>query len=300
MQQPKNLLKLSLVFTAAIAAVEFAGGFVSGSISLVGDAVHVVTDVIAIGLSLFAVTLASRSHAGRMTFGYHRAEVLAALANGLSLAILSTWILYEAFQRVLVPRNFDAPIMLTVAIVGLAGNLIVVFLLRGHAAKSINIQSALVHVIYDTVSSVAVIITGVVAIFSGIAILDPLVAFVIAGLIARSAYSIVRGSTHILLEGAPRRLDIEDVGRSIRQVEGVLDVHDLHVWTISTGLDALSGHVVIKDQMLSQSGRMLEEIKRVLSQRYKITHTTIQLENEPTISFKRQQDPYFKIEDDVE
>jgi cobalt-zinc-cadmium efflux system protein len=284
------LLKLSLVFTAAIAAVEFIGGFVSGSISLVGDAVHVVTDVIAIGLSLFAVTLASRTHAGRMTFGYHRAEVLAALANGLSLAILSIWILYEAFQRVLVPRTFDAPIMLVVAIIGLGGNLLVVFLLRGHAHKSINIQSALVHVIYDTVSSVAVIITGVVALYSGIAILDPLVAFVIAGLIARSAYSIVRGSTHILLEGAPRGLDIEDVGRSMEEVDGVLDVHDLHIWTISTGLDALSGHVVVRDQMLSQSERVLDEIRRMLSQKYRITHTTIQLENEPTVSFKRPRD----------
>lgn len=286
----KGLLKLSLLVTAAIAAVEFLGGFLSNSISLISDAVHVLTDVIAISLSLFAVTLATRSHAGIMTFGYHRAEVLAALANGVSLAILSAWILYEAFQRVLVPRELDAPIMLIAATLGLAGNMIVIFLLKGHAGKSINIQSAFIHVIYDTVSSVAVIITGIVTYYSGITILDPLVAFLIAGLIARSAYSIVRGSTHILLEGAPRELSIEDVTRSLKEVDGVVDVHDLHVWTISTGLDALSGHVVVKDQMLSQSGKVLDQLNGMLSEKYKISHTTIQLENERSVSFKRSGD----------
>lgn len=284
------MLKLSLVVTAAVAAVEFLGGFLSNSISLVSDAVHVLTDVIAISLSLFAVIIATRSHAGIMTFGYHRAEVLAALANGVSLAVLSAWILYEAFQRVLVPRELDAPIMIVAAALGLAGNMIVIFLLKGHAGKSINIQSAFVHVIYDTVSSVAVIITGIVAFSTGATIIDPLVAFLIAGLIARSAYTIVRGSTHILLEGAPRQLKIEDVTKSLKDVEGVLDVHDLHVWTISTGMDALSGHVVVKDQMLSQSGKLLDQINRMLSEKYKITHTTIQLENERTVSFKRAGD----------
>ncbi|HJS81455.1 MAG TPA: cation diffusion facilitator family transporter, partial [Nitrososphaera sp.] len=195
MAQPRRVLQLSLLVTAAVAAAEFAGGFLSNSISLVSDAIHVLTDVIAIGLSLFAVMLATRSHAGIMTFGYHRAEVLAALANGISLAILSVWILYEAFQRVLIPRQIDAPIMLVAATVGLAGNLVVIFLLKGHAQKSINIQSAFVHVIYDTVSSVAVIITGFVVFYSGLVILDPVVAFLIAGLIARSAYTIVKGST---------------------------------------------------------------------------------------------------------
>lgn len=288
--QPRRVLQLSLLVTAAVAAAEFAGGFLSNSISLVSDAIHVLTDVIAIGLSLFAVMLATRSHAGIMTFGYHRAEVLAALANGISLAILSVWILYEAFQRVLIPRQIDAPIMLVAATVGLAGNLVVIFLLKGHAQKSINIQSAFVHVIYDTVSSVAVIITGVVVSYSGLVILDTVVAFLIAGLIARSAYTIVKGSTHILLEGAPRELDIQEVTDSLKKIEGVVDVHDLHVWTISTGMDALSGHIVVRDQMLSQAGSLLAEINRLLSAKYRISHTTIQLENEPTVSFKRASD----------
>jgi cobalt-zinc-cadmium efflux system protein len=144
-----------------------------------------------------------------------------------------------------------------------------------------------VHVVYDMVSSVAVIITGFVAYYTGITIVDPLVAFLIAGLIARSAYSIVRSSTHILLEGAPRELDVQEIIDALKQVDGIVDVHDLHVWTISSGMDALSGHVMVRDQMLSQSSQLLNDINKMLAERYNITHTTIQLEHEHKVSFRR-------------
>lgn len=287
LQRPKRLLTLSLAITASIAIIEVAGGVLSNSISLVSDAVHMFTDVMAIGLSLFAITLAARSHSGAMTFGYHRAEVLAALANGVALSAISIWVLYEAVLRVMTPRVIDAPVMLAAAGIGLAGNLVVMFLLKQHAGKSINIQSAFVHVVYDAVSSVAVIVTGLVAMYTGITIVDPLVAFLIAGLVARSAYSIVRTSTHILLEGAPRELDMQQVIAALKQLDGVVDVHDLHVWTISTGMDALSGHIVVRDQMLSQSGKLIGDINRMLEERFKITHTTIQLESEQEVSFRR-------------
>jgi cobalt-zinc-cadmium efflux system protein len=287
LQRPKRILTASFVVTAVVAIVEVVGGILSDSISLVSDAVHVFTDVIAIGLSLFAITMAARSHSGAMTFGYHRAEVMAALANGIGLAVISVWILYEAFFRVLSPRTIDAPLMLLTAGIGLAGNLVVIFLLKKQARKSINVQSAFVHVVYDTLSSVAVIITGFVALNTGITIVDPLVAFLIAGFVARGAYLIVRSSTHILLEGAPRQVDILEITDTLKQLEGVVDVHDLHVWTISTGMDALSGHVVVHDQMLSESGKLLSEIKKLLAERYNITHTTIQLEHENEISFRR-------------
>lgn len=259
----------------------------SNSISLVSDAVHVITDVMAIALSLFAITMAARSHSGTMTFGYHRAEVLAAFANGIALSAISVWVLYEAVLRVMSPRLIDVPLMLTAAGIGLAGNLTVMFLLKHHAGKSINIQSAFVHVIYNTISSVAVIITGFIAFYTGVTVVDPLVAFLIAGLVARSAYSIVRSTTHILLEGAPRELDIAQIISALKQLDGVVDVHDLHVWTISTGMDALSGHVVVHDQMLSQSSKLLNDINKVLAERYNITHTTIQLEHEHKVSFGR-------------
>lgn len=278
---------LSFAVTAAIAVVETVGGILSDSISLVSDAVHMFTDVMAIGLSLFAITMAARSHSGAMTFGYHRAEVMVALANGVALAVISLWVLYEAFLRVMSPRIIDAPLLLLTASIGLAGNLVVMFLLKHHAGKSINIHSAFIHVVYNTISSVAVITTGFIALNTGITIVDPLVAFLIAGLVARSAYSIVRSSTLILLEGAPSELDIREILATLKELDGVVDVHDLHVWTISTGMDALSGHVVVRDQMLSESNKLLSEINTVLAERYNITHTTIQMEHEREISFRR-------------
>jgi cobalt-zinc-cadmium efflux system protein len=278
---------LSFAVTAAVAVVETVGGILSDSISLVSDAVHMFTDVMAIGLSLFAITMAARSHSGAMTFGYHRAEVMVALANGVALSVISLWVLYEAFLRVMSPRIIDAPLLLLTASIGLAGNLVVMFLLKHHAGKSINIHSAFIHVVYNTISSVAVITTGFIALNTGITIVDPLVAFLIAGLVARSAYSIVRSSTLILLEGAPSELDIREILATLKELDGVVDVHDLHVWTISTGMDALSGHVVVRDQMLSESNKLLSEINTVLAERYNITHTTIQMEHEREISFRR-------------
>ena len=278
---------LSFAVITTIAIVEAVGGILSNSISLVSDAVHMFTDVMAIGLSLFAITMAARSHSGAMTFGYHRAEVMVALANGIALAAISLWVLYEAFLRVISPRTIDAPLLLVTAGIGLAGNLVVMFLLKHHASKSINIQSAFIHVVYNTISSIAVIITGFIALNTGITIVDPLVAFLIAGLVARSAYSIVRSSTHILLEGAPSELDMREILTALKQLDGVVDVHDLHIWTISSGMDALSGHVVVRDQMLSESNKLLSKINTVLAERYNITHTTIQMEPEHKISFRR-------------
>jgi len=281
------MLMVSFAITVAIAINEVIGGIVSGSISLVSDAVHMFTDVMAIGLSLFATTMAARSHSGAMTFGYHRAEVMVALANGVALAAISLWVLYEAFMRVLSPTTINAPLLLLTASIGLSGNLVVIFLLKHHAGKSINIHSAFIHVVYDTISSVAVIITGLITLNTGITIVDPLVAFLISGLVARSAYTIVKNSTHILLEGAPSKLDMQEIIITLKQLDGVVDVHDLHVWTISTGMDALSGHVVIRDQMLSESSTILSQINTVLAKRYNITHTTIQMEHEREISFRR-------------
>jgi cobalt-zinc-cadmium efflux system protein len=281
------MLALSFAVTAVVAIVEVAGGILSDSISLVSDAVHMFTDVIAIGLSLFAITMAARSHSGAMTFGYHRAEVMAALANGIALAVISVWVLYEAFLRVVSPHTIDAPLMLLTAGIGLGGNIAVTFLLKHQASKSINVHSAFTHVVYDTISSVAVIISGFIALNTGVTIVDAIVAFLISGLVARSAYFIVRNSTHILLEGAPRELDIREITVTLKQLEGVVDVHDLHIWTISSGMDALSGHIVVRDQMLSQSSKLLYEINKILAQRYNISHTTIQLEHENEIPFRR-------------
>ena len=270
-------------------AIEIVGGLYSHSVSLVSDAAHVFTDVLSLALSLLALNLSSKSHAGTMTFGYHRAEVLAALANGIVLAAISAWVVYEALHRLSQPQAINSPVVIAVACAGLAANIAVMLTLRHDASNSINVKSAFIHVVYDAISSVAVILAGTLALSTGITSLDPIVAIIIAGFIARSAYSIVKGSTLILLESAPAGIDVAELSESIRQCEGVVDVHDLHVWSISSGMNALSGHVVVRDQMLSQSGLVIDAINQRLARQYGIEHTTLQMESEKEISFKRKE-----------
>lgn len=287
LRQVQQHLKVSLFVAVGIALIEFVGGLLSNSLSLISDAAHVLSDILAISLSLFAVTLAARQHIGSMTFGYHRAEVLASMANGILLCAISVWIFFEAYQKTFSPRPIDAQIVLTIAAIGLAGNIVIMKILRHDQDKSLNVKSAFSHIIYDIISSIAVISVGIITYFTGLYVLDPLVAFLIAGFIARSGYNIVKESSHILLEGAPAHINIEEIRDSIRKMEKVIDVHDLHVWTISTGMNALSGHIVVHDQMLSQADKVVQTINKVLSERYGISHTTLQVEPEQEVSFRR-------------
>jgi cobalt-zinc-cadmium efflux system protein len=287
LRQVQQHLKVSLFVAVGIALIEFVGGLLSNSLSLISDAAHVLSDILAISLSLFAVTLAARQHIGSMTFGYHRAEVLASMANGILLCAISAWIFFEAYQKTFSPRPIDAQIVLTIAAIGLAGNIVIMKILRHDQDKSLNVKSAFSHIIYDIISSIAVISVGIITYFTGLYVLDPLVAFLIAGFIARSGYNIVKESSHILLEGAPAHINIEEIRDSIRKMEKVIDVHDLHVWTISTGMNALSGHIVVHDQMLSQADKVVQTINKVLSERYGISHTTLQVEPEQEVSFRR-------------
>jgi cobalt-zinc-cadmium efflux system protein len=162
--------------------------------------------------------------------------------------------------------------------------------LRQDLEKSLNVKSAFSHVLYDTISSIAVICVGIITYFTGVHVLDPLVAFLIAALIARSGYKITKESAHILLEGAPRYVDIEEVRTSIMQTEKILDVHDLHVWTIASGMNVLSGHIVVPDQILSEADKLVQTINKTLLENYGITHSTLQVEPEKKISFNRFSD----------
>ena len=286
LRQVRQHLKISLFIAIAIALIEFVGGILSSSLSLVSDAAHVLGDVLAIFLSLFAVSLATRQHIGSMTYGYHRAEVLVSLANGILLCAISVWIFFEAYQKISSPRPIDAQIVLAVASIGLVGNLVIMKVLKHDQDKSLNVKSAFSHVLYDTISSMAVISVGIITYFTGFYVLDPLVAFLIAAFIVRSGYNIARESAHILLEGAPSHVNMEEIRGSIMKTEKVIDVHDLHVWTISTGMNALSGHIVVADQMVSEADRVVQAVNKILSEGYGITHTTLQVEPEQVVSFK--------------
>lgn len=284
----KNKLALVLAIASAVTVLELFGSILSNSIALLSDAGHVFADVMAISLSLFAIGLAAKQHTRQLTYGYHRAEVLAALANGIMLAVIAALVVKEAYTRLINPPSIDATVLLGVASIGLIANIVMALLLKEARKTSINVKAAYIHVFYDAVSSIGVIVGGTIAIVTQYYAIDPIIAFIIAGLIAKSAIRILRESIHILLEGVPSSVDLKKITAEIKSVDGVLDIHDLHVWTISSGMNALSGHVIVKDQMVSESARIIDEIDKILRVKFNVSHTTIQIESgKDTVDIKR-------------
>ena len=269
----------TLSITAGIMVVEIVGGLLSNSLALVGDAGHMLTDALALGLSLFANNLARRPSTLTRTFGYHRVEIMAALANGTVLILVSIAVFYEAYRRFGQPPEVHAPLMLGVAVVGLIGNVVSVMLLRRGSHGSLNIKGAFLHVMADAISSVGVIIAGIIiTIDPKLGIADPIVATVIGLIILWGAIRLVRDSVDILMEAVPRSIPIETVVKEIKGIPGVEEIHDIHVWTITSGINALSAHLLIRDQMVSRSAEVRDAVNHVLNERFDITHTTLQLE----------------------
>jgi len=271
-------LKIALVIVVVITAVEVVGGIMSNSLALLGDAGHMLVDGLALGLSLFAMALARRPATASKTYGYHRAEIMAALTNGTILVVVSLYIFYEAYQRFFNPPQVRTPLMIAVAVIGLAGNLAGMMLLRRGNRRSLNIKAAFWHIIGDTISSVGVIIGGVIILFTGWYIADPIIAVLIGGIILWGAVRIVRESSDILLESVPRHIRVDEVVAAIKGVPGVQDVHDIHIWTITSGLNALSAHLRIEDQTVSRSAEIVEAVNQHLARDFDIKHTTLQLE----------------------
>jgi cobalt-zinc-cadmium efflux system protein len=273
-------LKVTLAIVLVIMVAEVIGGIFSSSLALLGDAGHMLVDALALGLSLFAMTVARRPATATKTFGYHRFEILAALANGTVLVLVSAYIFYEAYQRFLEPPVVKTPLMLTIAIIGLFGNLGGVLLLNKASHRSLNIKAAFWHIIGDTISSVGVIIAGVVILFTGWYIADAIVAVVIGIIILWGAVRIVGESADVLLEAVPKHVETSQVIDFIRSILGVNEVHDIHIWTITSNIHALSAHLIIDDQMVSKSVDIVRTVRQELAKRYNISHTTLQLECE--------------------
>jgi cobalt-zinc-cadmium efflux system protein len=271
-------LKITLVLVLVIMVAEVIGGILSNSLALLSDAGHMLTDALALGLSLFAMNLARRPATSTRTYGYHRAEIMAALANGTVLILVSVYIFYEAYQRFFASPAVKSPLMLVVAGIGLVANLIGMFLLRRGSRGSINVRAAFWHIIGDTMSSVGVIIAGAIIFFTGWYLADPILAVVIGIIILWGAVRIVRESVDILLESVPGHVEIEKVTAAVKAVPGVADLHDVHVWTITSGIYALSAHLSIPDQTVSQSCDIVTKVNQVLAGNFNITHTTLQLE----------------------
>lgn len=273
-------LRIALVIVLVIMVVEAIGGILSNSLALLGDAGHMLVDALALGLSLFALAIARRPATLTKTYGYHRVEIMAALANGVTLVLVTVYIFYEAYQRFLEPPIIQAPLMLLVASIGLVANLAGILLLRGVSRSNLNIKAAFWHIVGDTISSVGVIVAGVIISVTGWGIVDPIIAVFIGFIILWGAVRLVRESVDILLEAAPKHIQVDKVIGIIKNVSGVEDVHDIHIWTITSGIHALSAHLLIEDQRVSGSAEIVEAVNQDLGRHFNITHTTLQLECE--------------------
>lgn len=273
-------LQITLVIVLVIMVAEILGGIFSGSLALLGDAGHMLVDALALGLSLLAMSAARKPATATKTFGYHRAEILAALANGVVLFLVAAYIFYEAYHRFTQPEPVKTPLMLTIAIIGLFGNLGGVLLLNRGSRRSLNVKAAFWHVMGDTISSVGVIVAGVVILLTGRYLADPIAAIAIGAIILWGAVKIVRESADVLLEAVPKDVEISEVVDFVQHIGGVSEVHDIHIWTITSDLYALSAHLVIDDQMVSKSMDVVKTVRQELAKRYNISHTTLQLECE--------------------
>ena len=273
-------LKIALIIVVVFMAAEIAGGLLSHSLSLLGDAGHMLVDALALGLSLVALNLSKKPATTTRTFGFHRSEILAALANGVTLVLVAVFIFYEAYQRFRNPPAVQTTIMLVVAVAGLIANLAAMQLLHRARHNNLNARSAFFHVFGDTLSSVGVIVGGIIIAVTGWKIVDPIIAIVIGIIILWGASNLVRESVDILLETVPKHIPLDKVTEAIKGVQGVVELHDLHVWTITSGIYALSTHILIQDQMISRTREITAAINRELEKKFNITHTTFQLENE--------------------
>lgn len=268
-------LSWALALTLGFAGIEAVSGFLSGSLALVSDAGHMLTDAASLALALLAQFMARRPPSERYSFGYGRAEALAAFVNGLAMLLVVAWIVFEAVQRFTQPRAIQGATVMMVAAIGLFINVAVAWLLSRDQG-SMNTRAALVHVLGDLLGSVAALAAGAVIYFTGWMQADPLLSVLVALLILKSTFSILRESYHHLMEGVPDQLDYAAVGEDMEMVTGVASVHDLHVWAMSPGQPALIGHVRICD--MAAWPRILEEIRTMLLERHGIDHVTLQPE----------------------
>jgi cobalt-zinc-cadmium efflux system protein len=274
----KGKLKGALALTAGFMVVEAVGGLLTGSLALVADAAHMLTDAGGLALALIAIRFAERPATPQKTYGYVRLEILAALLNAVVLMLLTIFILYEAVDRFLNPPPVLAGPMLAVALVGLAVNLGSMKLLSAGSSESLNVKSAYFEVMSDMLGSLGVIIAALVVMFTGWRLADPIIGAGIGLFIVPRTWFLMRQAIHILMEGTPPEIDLVLLEGAIKEIPGVVSVHDLHVWTITSGLDSMSCHVVIAD--MTRARETLLQVNEAMKAKFNLTHTTIQIEDQ--------------------
>ena len=275
--ESRRALATVLALTTTFTVVEVVGGLLTGSLALLADAGHMLSDNLSHGLALLAAWLAVRPATPEKSFGYKRAEILAALANGVTLVAISIWIFVEAYSRLKEPPEILGGPVLAVATLGLLVNAAGAVILSRSAGENLNTQGALRHVIADALGSVGVMVAAAVIVLTGWRYADPLVSVAIGVLILVSSWSLLRDSTNILLEATPRGMDAEEVGRRMAAADGVEEVHDLHIWTITSGFPALSAHVLVSQSEDCHARR--RDLEDLLAREYGISHTTLQVDH---------------------
>ena len=273
-------LKFGIMLTGFILVVELIGGLLSNSLALLSDAGHVFTDLIALSLSWYGVRQAERPSSHRMTFGYHRVGVLIAVVNAVGIFAIALFIFYEAYQRFQQPPEVNILLMLPVALIGLGVNLFVVSWLRKEQRTNLNIRSAFWHALGDAIASIGVIIGGIIILLTGWFVVDTIISVVIGLIIVLAAWSIFREGLRVLLEATPRQVDVNKMIAALKKVPGVEDVHDIHVWSISAEIHAMSCHVLISDRPTSEAAQVRQQIEDIRKQQYDIEHATLHLECE--------------------
>jgi cobalt-zinc-cadmium efflux system protein len=273
--QRTGILLTALLLTFSFAGIEAFAGFWANSLALISDAGHMVTDAAALGLALLAQIIAKRPPSIKHSFGYGRSESLAAFINGLAMLVLVIWIAIEALTRFNTPHEVQGQTVTVVAIIGLCINLVVAWVLSKDK-KSVNTKAALVHVMGDLLGSVAALIAGVVIQSTGWMLIDPLLSIFVCFLVLRSTIEVLKESYHFLMEGVPHHIDYVQVGKDLQAIDGVLAVHDLHIWEMSAGHPALIGHVEIRD--LQDWPITMEKINAMLREKHEIDHVTLQPE----------------------
>ena len=270
-------LKTALIISAAFMVAEFIGALYTNSLALLADSGHMLTDVAALSLSLFAIRFATRRATPRMTYGFYRVEILAALVNGVFLVLVSIYIFYEAFTRFKSPETVKANWMLVVAIIGLLANASSAWLLFGKHHENLNIRGAFFHVLTDAIGSMGAILASLAIILSGYALADPLISVVVAILILWSSWIVIRDAVDILLEGTPAHINIVSLREQLGHVDGVGSVHDLHVWTLTSGVLAMSCHIVAENDSYNRTD-LLSRVNGLAREQFRIDHSTIQIE----------------------
>lgn len=274
--------KLWLVFVISISVfvMEVVGGILSNSLALISDSFHVMLDFSAIGVSLIAFRIAKKPHSTKLSFGFHRAEIIAALINGITLILVSAFIFYESYKRFLEPQEVQTNTLLVFAIAGFVANLAMMILLKKESHTNLNIKGSYAHVIGDLLSSVGVIAGAIIISITDYSIVDPIVSIGIGILIIRSGILLCKECMHIFMEGTPKEIKIEFVSGEIEMLDGVSEVHDLHIWTLTSNVFAMSAHVKIRSEFIPQTNNLLRKINETMREKFGINHCTIQIEHD--------------------